>query len=118
MNFRKTIGPITTAYFALLALGLPNQSRAQFTGNNQTDIISGVTSNWTGAYYVGSNYVFDALFILNGGVLSDSGAGYIGYSATAKSNAVVVSGSGSVWNISSPGNGLFVGGLGAGNSLV
>src|SRR5262252_7922554 len=104
---------IAIASFALLALALPNPSRAQFTGNNQTNIISGVTSNWPGSYYVGSNYVFDALFILNGGVLNASGS--IGYTATAKSNAVVVSGNGSVWNT---GSGLAVGGLGAGNSLL
>src|SRR5262245_13351854 len=59
----------TIACIAPLAVGLPNQSRAQFTGNNQTNIISGVTSNWASTYYVGSNYAFDALCILNGGVL-------------------------------------------------
>ncbi|HXJ57367.1 MAG TPA: hypothetical protein VNU68_11955 [Verrucomicrobiae bacterium] len=58
----------TIALFSLLALALPNQSRAQFMGSNQTNIISGVTSNWPGAYYIGSTYVFDALLIQNGGI--------------------------------------------------
>jgi T5SS/PEP-CTERM-associated repeat protein len=100
------------ASFALLALAWPNQSRAQYTGNNQTNIISGVTSNWPGTYYVGSNYVYDALLILNGGVLN--AGGFIGYTAAAKSNAVVVSGNGSVWT---NGGALAVGYSGAGNTL-
>ena len=98
----------------LLALALPNQARAQFTGNNQTNVISGVSSNWTGDYYVGSTYVFDALFIQNAGVLSN-GAGLIGDAVGANNNIVIVSGSGSVWNNSSS---LYVGSQGSGDRLV
>src|SRR6266699_1955811 len=86
----------TITCFALLALALPNETHAQFTGNNQTNIISEVTSNWPGNYYVGSNYVFDALFIQNSGALTNA-SGIIGYTAAAKSNLVIVSGSGSIW---------------------
>ena len=43
---------------------------AQFTANYQTNVISGVVSNWSGNYIVGSNTVFDLLRIDNGGVLT------------------------------------------------
>ncbi|HUK82292.1 MAG TPA: hypothetical protein VLZ12_06630 [Verrucomicrobiae bacterium] len=89
-------------------------TQAQYTGNNQTNIISGVASNWNGDYYVGSNYVFDALLIENGGALTNID-GYIGSNPGANSNAVVVSGSGSVWDCVGP---LYDGGDGSGNSLV
>ena len=107
------------AVIALFELALPGflcpQAHAQFTGDNQTNIISGVTSTWSGNYYVGSNYVFDALFIQNSGVLTNSGFGYIGYNAGANSNSAIVSGSGSFWRSSSD---LQLGYYGAGNSLV
>ena len=53
-------------------------SSAQYAGNSQTNIISGVVSNWTGDYLVGSNTFADASLIQNGGVLSN-GNGYLGY---------------------------------------
>jgi len=112
-KIHKAIGRITGVYFALLALALPQEMHAQFTGNNQTNIITGVTSNWSGDYYVGSNYVFDALLILNSGVLSN-GLGVIGGSSGANSNLALVSGSGSVWN----NNGLAIGRSSAGTALV
>lgn len=95
-------------------------ARAQFTADYQTNIISGVTSNWEGSYDVGSNYVFDALQIINGGVLSNTLidsfiSPSIGYSSTANSNSVLVSGSGSLWNNQGT---LTVGVYGSGNSLV
>ena len=102
---RNTNQKASPIWVALRRIGLTSlavtvigsQAQAQFTGNNQTNIISGVTSNWTGDYYVGSNFVFDALFIQNGGVLTNSGNGYIGQQSGGKSNAVVVAGSGSAW---------------------
>jgi T5SS/PEP-CTERM-associated repeat protein len=99
---------------ALIAFAVPQRTQAQFTGNNQTNIISGVTSNWPGDYYVGSNYVFDVLLIRNGGALSNY-SGYIGFNAGANSNLVLVSGSGSIWNNSTN---LIVGAGSIGNSLV
>jgi fibronectin-binding autotransporter adhesin len=98
----------------LSASVLANQAHAQFTGNNQTNLISGVTNNWPGDYYVGSNYVFDALLIQNGGALSNYN-GYIGYNVGANSNLVLISGSGSIWNNSTN---LIVGAGGTGNSLM
>src|ERR1041384_2667500 len=57
----------------------------QFTANNQTNTIS-VVSNWVSSagYIVGSNTVFDALQVINGGVLSN-GTGIIGYEGSARS---------------------------------
>src|SRR6266404_8773839 len=59
-------------------LGGARSASAQYTGNYQTNIISGVVSNWTGDYLIGSNTFADALFIQNGGVLSNAN-GYLGY---------------------------------------
>jgi T5SS/PEP-CTERM-associated repeat protein len=116
-NFRKSIGQIPIACFALLAVALPDQTRAQlqFTGDYQTNTISGTAINWPSNYYVGSNYVSDALFILNGGSLSTS-FGYIGRQPGANSNLVVVSGNGSAWT-NSPGH-IYVGEYGSANRLV
>ncbi|HUJ08458.1 MAG TPA: hypothetical protein VL171_00385 [Verrucomicrobiae bacterium] len=83
------------ATLALVMFAIP-QAWAQFTANNQTNIISGVTSNWVGSYIVGSNTFADALLIQDGGVLTNL-SGYIGYEIAAGSNAVVVSGMNSVW---------------------
>jgi T5SS/PEP-CTERM-associated repeat protein len=88
-------------------------SEAQYTASYQTNIISGVASNWAGDYIVGSNYVFDALQIISGGVLSN-GIGYLGYESAANNNSVVVRGSGSVWSNSY----VYVGFYGSGNSVV
>src|SRR4030095_13688333 len=69
-------------------------------------------------YYVGSNYVFDALHIQNGGVLTTIGEGFLGYAAGPHSNVVRVSGAGSTWNTSGGQFGMVVGYSGAGNRLV
>ena len=85
--------------------------RAQYSADFQTNIISGVMSNWTGGYGVGGPFLGDVLLVQNGGVLSNQG-GSIG-SGTG-TNSVVVSGPGSVWNNTS----LTVGIESSGNSLV
>src|SRR5437870_5142062 len=89
----------------LVATVLASPAGAQLTGNDQTNIISGVTSNWTGNYYVGSNFVFDALLVQNGGKLFNA-FGYSGYTSTASNNSILVTGSGSIW---SNGNDLILG---------
>jgi len=93
-----------------------NTVRAQYTSSFQTNIISGVASNWVSdsGYLVGSNIAFDVLLIQNGGVLSN-GFGYIGYYTRGSNNLAVVSGSGSVWNNQFD---LAVGKRGRNNSLV
>ena len=98
----------------LAAFFFATQVWAQFTGNNQTNTISGVTSNWTGSYYVGSNYVFDALLIQNGAALTNFG-GYIGYTPAASNNVAVVSRTGSVWNATGD---VMIGVAGSSNRLV
>ena len=71
-------------------------AHAQYTGDFQTNIISGVEVNWTGTYAVGSNAVYDFLGIDSGGVLV-SDAGDIGR-FVAGNDSVSVSGTGSVWS--------------------
>ena len=87
---------------------------AQYTDNFQTNIISGVSSNWPGTYFVGNTNFADALLIESGGVLN-GGNGYLGYSSTSSNNSALVTGSGSAWNT---GVGLYLGYSGAGNSLI
>ena len=89
-------------------------SSAQYAGNAQTNIISGVISNWTGDYLVGSNTFADALLIQNGGVLSN-GNGYLGYEIGADNNTAVISDSNSLWNVAGV---LVVGKGGSGNRLI
>lgn len=89
-----------------LSLILPEPASAQFTSNNQTIIISGVVSNWTGDYFVGRTNYMDLLFVQGGAKLAvTNGDGYIGYSSVAVSNSMVVTG-GATWT--NPGS-LFVG---------
>jgi len=66
-------------------------ANAQFTADFQTNIISGVISNWTGYfYYVGNGTAFDQLQLINGGVLNvpSSANSYIGW-GSADNNSVL-----------------------------
>ena len=106
---------LVVGLFVGLVIGA-NTSVAQFSGNNKTNLISGVTSNWFGNYYVGSTpWSADVLLIQNAGVLSlSNSAGYVGHGSDG--NSAVVAGSGSVWNTTfGP---LYVGNVGSHNSLV
>jgi T5SS/PEP-CTERM-associated repeat protein len=89
-------------------------SHAQYTANYQTNIISGVTSNWSGDYVVGSNTFADVLFIDSGGILSNV-AGRVGYEVSSSNNSVLVTDSGSVWSNSST---LLIGWSGSHSSLT
>jgi T5SS/PEP-CTERM-associated repeat protein len=115
--FRLFVGALGAAIVMIAGT-----ARAQFSADYQTNVIDGVVSNWAGDYYVGSNYVFDALQIINGGAVYNGSTGYIGYSSTANNNSVLVSGTGSVWsnwsNWGSYGSSFYVGYQGSGNSLV
>jgi fibronectin-binding autotransporter adhesin len=100
-----------------LALGFslaPRSSDAQFLSNSATNIISGVVSNWTGDYLIGSNTFADVLLIQSTGVLS-SGNGYLGYEVGADSNVAIVSDSNSVWAVSGS---LIVGNSSVGDQLT
>jgi hypothetical protein len=55
----------------VLAVAVAPAARAQYTDNFQTNIISGITSNWVGAYLIGNITYGDVLLIENGGVLSN-----------------------------------------------
>jgi T5SS/PEP-CTERM-associated repeat protein len=90
-------------------------AHAQYTADYQTNIISGVTSNWSGDYVVGSNTYADVLLIESSAALSD-GYGYVGADPEGGSyNVAVVSGARSVWNNSGE---LYVGGSGDYNQLI
>jgi T5SS/PEP-CTERM-associated repeat protein len=88
-------------------------AKAQYTANFQTNIISGVTSNWMGDYLVGSSTFADVLLIQSSGVLSNRFS-YLGYAISSSNNTALVSGIGSVWNNAS----LLVGGDGVANTLM
>lgn len=87
--------------------------RAQFSANYQTNIVSGVISNWPGDYFVGSNTFANALLVRNVGSLANAN-GYAGYLSASSSNLAMVADSGSVWSNAN----LYLGYSGAGNSLV
>ena len=87
---------------------------AQYTADYQTNIIYGVTNNWSGDYLVGSNTFADALLIQTNGVLSNA-FGYVGYEVISSNNSVLVSDRFSLWrNVGS----LYVGYSGGGGSLA
>ncbi len=85
---------------------------AQYTADFQTNIISGVTSNWT-SYMAGSNTSYDVLLIENAGVLN-AYYGYVGATASSSNNNVLITDPGSVWNCDY----VAIGGNGSGNSVV
>ncbi|HTS16963.1 MAG TPA: hypothetical protein VMP11_05270 [Verrucomicrobiae bacterium] len=87
---------------------------AQYTDSFQTNIISGVTSNWLGSYYIGYTNFADALLIESNGVLASAPA-YLGYNSSSSNNGVLVTGTGSVWKC---GSDLYVGNSGVSNNLV
>ena len=110
------VGQERLVVIGVLALSLPAAPlvRAQYTADYQTNVISGVISNWTGDYLIGSNTCCDALIIQDGGVLFDM-RGRMAYLAGSSNNSVLVTGPGSVWSNQS---GVSVGSWGSGNSLV
>jgi T5SS/PEP-CTERM-associated repeat protein len=130
--------------FVALTVAIAPATRAQYTTNFQTNIISGVTSNWSGDYRVGGEMISgDVLLIISNGILFNA-SGYVGYGLPLRQglpNVAVVDGSGSVWNNNSnlwvgyegpphsqliitnggqviDNNGTIGGGLGAGGSVL
>jgi fibronectin-binding autotransporter adhesin len=85
----------------------------QYTSNFQTNTVSGVTSNWSGDYVVGSNTFANALLIRNGGMLSNAD-GYVGYLPASNTNFVMVAGAGSAWTNAF----MYFGYSGGGNTMV
>jgi autotransporter family porin len=106
---RMRCGCVIAGFLIWIAVDT-RSSRAQYTANFQTNIISGVTNNWPRGYTVGSTNFSDVLLIENGGVLYD-----ITGSLGSSNNYVLVTDTGSVWSNLSD---LYVGQTGSGNSLV
>src|SRR5438093_779749 len=111
----KPIAFAFTLLAVLVSFGrLTGKAQAQFSADYQTNIISGVASNWPGNYYVGSNTVFDLLQIDSGGSLTN-GTGWLGYESNALYNSALITGSGSVWKCNGD---LYVGNSGGDCRLV
>jgi T5SS/PEP-CTERM-associated repeat protein len=106
---------ISTFIVAFTLPLFPKNSCAQYTASYETNVISGVVSNWSGDYDIGNNTVFDRLQIISGGVLSNNGYGEVGLTASANNNSALVTGAGSLWNNT---NTVFVGDGGSDNSLT
>ncbi|MFA7004824.1 MAG: hypothetical protein WC429_12350, partial [Verrucomicrobiia bacterium] len=95
--------------------------------NNNYVLVSGAGSTWANTnLFVGRQGSFNQLTITNGGKVIDiwspsslsnlhPGEGHIGESIGANSNAVVVSGLDSLWNVGSP---IHIGNAGSWNSLT
>jgi T5SS/PEP-CTERM-associated repeat protein len=111
---QRAISKVIGILLGAVGMALMPVAQAQYSANYQTNLISGVTSNWPGSYIVGSNTFLDALQIANGGVLSN-GTGYIGYETSSSNNVASVATVGSVW---SNAHNFYVGYSGAGNQLV
>ena len=83
--------------------------------NHNAVLVTGAGSTWnSGTFLLGSGGVGNMLTITNGGAVYSS-VSFIGYSAGANSNAVLVTGAGSVWSNSGS---LLVGNSGVGNMLT
>jgi T5SS/PEP-CTERM-associated repeat protein len=87
---------------------------AQYSSDYQTNIISGVTSNWNGTYSVGHSHTF--LQIDSSGALIDTSARIENSSAFGGlGNGALVTGSGSVWSNQ---NFCDIGHMSSGNTLT
>jgi T5SS/PEP-CTERM-associated repeat protein len=106
-------GCLIAGFLLWIALG-SRPSVAQYTANFQTNVISGVTSNWSFSYNVGFTNFADVLLIQGGGVLSN-GTGSLGYYSNSINNSVLVTDPGSIWSNLDD---VYVGVNGYGNSLV
>jgi T5SS/PEP-CTERM-associated repeat protein len=98
-----------------LALALPTAARGQLVSDGQTNILDNIATNLTGGITIGTNGSFTLLVITNGSTVTNSGGlSAIGYNASARTNRMVVTGSGSVFNSDSY---LYVGLGGSGNEM-
>ncbi len=97
-----------------LAAALAPVTHAQYSADFQTNIISGVTSNWSGDYFVGYTNYANTLVIENGGILVND-VGWLGNQWSSSNNSVLVTGAGSVW---SNRFGLLVGNNGTRNTVT
>ena len=112
MNITKRI--VVAGVIALSMAAAPTV-RGQYTADYQTNIISGVTSNWSVSYYVGGDRSSDTLLVESNGVLTDAN-GYLSYNSNTSNNSVLVTDTGSIW--SNSGTLLYIGVQGKNSSLV
>ena len=105
----------------LLTVGFIGSGRstavAQLVADGATNTVSGYTTNITGELTIGTNGPFTQLYIINGGVVTNTGDAYIGRTYTAASNQVEVADVNSSWWV---GSNLWVGRITGGsyNRLV
>jgi T5SS/PEP-CTERM-associated repeat protein len=115
-DVRRTRSSYLTVALLFSTFLFSEVSHAQYTANFQTNIISGVISNYSGDYYVGYTNYADVLLVENGGALTSSvGAVGNGLDMWSSNNVAVIRGPGSVWDAV---GGMWVGVAGPGNSLV
>ncbi|HWQ93763.1 MAG TPA: hypothetical protein VN673_19025 [Clostridia bacterium] len=97
-----------------LVAGLP-RVWAQVVADGTTNTLNNVTNSITGDVTVGANGVFTLLVVTNNALLTNTVHGFIGRSATAHSNTVLVAGAGARWHL---GHTFFVGATGSFNRLI
>jgi len=119
MRSSRQRGCLWRGRLTLIGLMLAAQARAQFTADYQTNIISGVISNWIGPYRVDHQHTF--LRIDSGGELSDTN-GLVDSSGlgppphfVSSPNGVLVTDTGSIWSNQ---HYCYIGETTFGNSLV
>jgi T5SS/PEP-CTERM-associated repeat protein len=71
------------------------------TSSNNSVLVTGTNSTWTNSsrLYVGFQGASNSLVISNGGMVANSGYGYIGGGSGSSNNSVLVTGGGSTWKI-------------------
>lgn len=106
---------IRHAAILLLTVCTPLFARAQFVADGQTEFLDGITTNIAETVTIGTNGSFTLLVVTNGSTVTITGneAVLIGANISANSNALVVTGPGSVWS----GDYFDVGGSGSFNQL-
>ncbi len=92
----------------------PMSAQAQLVADGGINILDGVSTNLNGDITVGTNGSFTFLLLTNSATVTNTGNSIIGSAATAKSNAVVVADTGSVWDCPI---GFYVGAQGTANTL-
>jgi T5SS/PEP-CTERM-associated repeat protein len=80
---------------AWLVFNLPTIVRAQLVADGNTRILDGVITNIVGNLTIGTNGSFTVLVLTNGAAVTNTSTTIIGSAASALSNHVVVTGSGS-----------------------
>ena len=89
---------------------------SQYSSNNQSIVIDGTASNYTGNYYVGNTNSYDSLLITNAGTLTvASGSAGLSVGSVSSNNTAIVTGTGSIWSCSSN---FYVGNYGKANALT